>query len=162
MWGEPKAGQHSVVDAPADSRVRAFFPVGQERIANYVGGRWLATCSAYCGPRMVPDADLPNYLGRVDDGGGHFRWSVTYTRKQLEGILASKLLSELGELHDLVVTYRGRSGRALLLDVVYDDRAGVRRTVTIEGQHAIRDALSESFLYSSMCAGIERPVRSRW
>ena len=149
VWGEPKAGQHSVVDAPADSRVRAFYPVGQERIANYVSGRWLTTCSAYCGPRMVPDADLPNYLGRVDDGGGHFRWSIAYTPKQLARILTTKLLGELGEIHDLVVTRRGCSGRALSLDVVYDDGAGVRRTVTVEGQHAIRDALSESFLYSS-------------
>lgn len=149
VWGESKAGQHSVVDAPADSRVRAFHPVGQERIANYVSGRWLTTCSAYCSPRIVPDVDLPNYLGRVDVGGGHFRWSITYTRKQLEGILATKRLGELGELRDLVVTHRGCSGRALSLDVLYDDRAGVRRTVTIEGQHAIRDALSESFLYSS-------------
>ena len=89
---------------------------------------------------MVPDDDLPKYLGRVDDGGGHFRWSITYTREQLARILATKLFDGLGELHDLTVTRRGYSGRALSLDVVYDDRAGVRRTVTVEGQHAIRDA----------------------
>lgn len=157
VWGLAKPGLVSIVDAPPKSHLGSMTPVSDHNIADYVGGNWLADCDGYCSPNRVSDDDLPRYLGRVDDGGGHFRWSITQTADAIQDTIGRKFFTRtglhddrgLGRLYDLVVTRRGQSGRATRVDVLYDDRQGVRRTATIEDQYWIRHALHESFLFSS-------------
>ncbi len=153
IWTINKPGQRSLVDAPDASPMRRFDPVRNENIGEYARGSWLSACDAYCSPQVVPESDLPRYLGRVDDGGGHFRWQVTYEASAFEDILRRKLFMPSAggfrRFHDLAVTRRGRSGRATRIEIAYDDAGGLRRVRTVEDQHRIRDALHESFLYSS-------------
>ncbi len=149
VWGHDKPGQYAVADGPADDGVARFFPLAADAVVDYVGGSWLKRCRAWCSPNVVPDADLPRYLGRIDDGGGHFRWRVSYTADELCAILNRKRRLSASRIRDLAVTRRGVSGRATAMTVDYVADDGGRRTETIEDQYAIRDALSASFLYSS-------------
>ncbi len=157
VWPTPKPAQHSRIDAPERSIIRRFHPVTDHNIAEYLDGPWLADGDAYCSPNVVPEVDLPRYLGPVDRGGGHFRWTVTYQATELEDLLRRKFFdriaptgdTRLAFLYDLVVTHRGSSGRATRLDIVYDDDQGRRQTATMDDQYWIRHALHEKFLYSS-------------
>ena len=157
VWGHRKVGQKSAVDAPPASEMERFFPVTRDNVREYVAGSWLERCDAYCGPRAVAEGDLGRYLGRVDDGGGHFRWRVTCAVEELEDLLRRKHFNRgedggNGKFHrlwDLAVVRRGRSGRATRLVIDYDDPQGKRATATVEDQYDIRNCLHESFLYSS-------------
>ena len=160
VWGSAKPGLSAVVDAPpAGPRLETgntarFCPVTEQNIGEYLTGAWLSECDAWCSPRSVDDDAASAYLGRVDRGGGFFRWTVSYDRRRLEEILRSKSapdssLNDLVELCDIIVTQRGVSGRATALDVVYLDAAGQRAVAAIGDQYRIRRALHEKFLYSS-------------
>ncbi len=157
VWGLPKPGQYSVADAPPESRIRDFLPLRPSRLAEYLTGDWLDTCDAFCSPNVVPPADLPKYLGAVDDGADYFRWTVEYEREGLEAILRTKFFERtglsgpdgLGRLDDLVVTQRGESGRATAINVIYRSPDGRRKVAVIQDQYWIRHALHEKFLYSS-------------
>ncbi len=157
VWGHKKPGQYAVADGPPGGSTDAFFGRCNQALDEYLTGGWLANCDAYCSPNVVPDADLPRYLGRVDDGCGRFRWTVDYTRAELEAILRAKYFDRVGTtaaapLHtllDLVPIERGTSGRVTALTLRYRDEGGAARTTTIRDQYWIRHALSRSFLYSS-------------
>lgn len=154
VWNIRKVGQRPALDAPADSAARRFFPFSDKLLHEYLTGDWLGTTDIFCSPTVVPEKDLPRYLGKVDDGGGHFRWCVSYARDQLEEVLARKLFSRqpadpLGELTGLTVVARGDSGRAKQLRIDYLDKGGHPRCVDIHTEYNIRDALHPSFLFSS-------------
>jgi len=157
VWNVSKSGQRAEVDAPKGSAVRRFMPVTEGNLDEYLTGGWLASTDAFCSPTVVPDADLPKYLGKVDDGGGHFRWRFEYSRAQLEAILREKLFGKyldsstpaMAALKDLRVLRRGLSGRAADLEVEYLDAAGKSHCVKVETEYRIRDCLHEKFLYSS-------------
>ena len=166
VWGVAKPGQHAVADAPFDSYARGFLPVRPGRLDEYLTGDWLKKCDVFCSPNVVPNADLPRYLGAVDEGGGYFRWAVEYPREALEDILRRKFFARKGfagngggmvALEDLTVTRRGMSGRAISLNVVYRSRDGHLNVAPVHDQYWIRHALHEKFLYSSAFAvGIRR------
>jgi stage II sporulation protein D len=157
VWSVSKSGQRAAVDAPAGSEAFRFFPVGQEHLDEYLTGAWLENTDVFCSPNVVPEKELPRYLSKVDEGGGHFRWRVSYRRAELEDILRHKFfhhqdptaVAPLETLLDLRVLRRGLSGRASELEIVYLDPMGARRQVTVSSEYSIRDALHEQFLYSS-------------
>jgi len=174
VWGSPKPGLCALVDAPsasgpartgsvegnpagenpADGSTARFWPVTEANIDEFIAGEWLSRCDAWCSPRAVEEATIADYLGRVDRGGGFFRWTVSYDRARLEDLLRSKSppdspMRQLNELIDLAVTKRGVSGRATAMDVTIRDAGGDCRIVAVHDQYAIRDLLHERFLYSS-------------
>ncbi|MBN1490552.1 MAG: SpoIID/LytB domain-containing protein [Phycisphaerae bacterium] len=156
VWGISKSGQRAAVDAPAESALHQFFPITDANLDAYLTGDWLGQTDAFCSPAVVPDEDLPRYLGKVDEGGGHFRWTVEYERAELEALLRRKHFERadvaappLATLVDLRVLRRGASGRVATLAVDYRDPDGASHTATIESEYAIRNALYEKFLYSS-------------
>lgn len=91
VWFASKPGQRAGVDAPAGSTARRFMPVTEANLDEYLTGSWLGETDVFCSPAVVPDQDLPQYLGSVDEGGGHFRWCVDYNRTELEELLRRKL-----------------------------------------------------------------------
>jgi len=100
VWFTSKTGQRAAVDAPAGSTARRFMPISDANFDEFLTGAWLESTDVFCSPAVVPDCDLPRYLGSVDEGGGHFRWCVEYTREQLEALLRRKLahvFAEAGE-----------------------------------------------------------------
>ncbi len=179
VWFSAKTCQRAAVDAPSGSSAQRFMPVTDDNLAEYLTGEGPAHAEMFCSPHIVPDADLPRYLGSVDDGGGHFRWSVEYTRRELEELLRRKLahvFSEqaasastdepllvadlpprvveahaplLHELRSLRVVRRGLSGRAIELEIAYADAGGSVHRILVRSEYRIREILHAKFLYSS-------------
>ena len=158
VWFVHKTGQRSAPDAPRGSAVERFFPVNDANLNEFLAGDWLAGTDVFCSPAVVPEADLPGYLGKVDDGGGHFRWRFEYTRAEVEQLLRAKYfavrpqLEPLRELRGLKVVSRGDSGRISRLELEYIGESGGTCTHLIESEYNIRAALHEKFLYSSAMA----------
>jgi SpoIID/LytB domain protein len=155
VWGVRKPGLGPLVDAPAASIAEKFLPVTDQNLDEYLRGQWLAATDIYCSPRVVPEDQLGQYLGRVDETGHYFRWSVTYSHDELRDLLHSKHapgLKEVEKIIDLRVTSRGVSGRAMEILFTIIDKAGARRDVTVRDQYRIRQLLHKSFLFSSAFA----------
>jgi stage II sporulation protein D len=157
VWGVHKPGQRSAVDAPKGSAMGRFLPVTQEKLSEYLDGPWLARTDCFCSPNIVPEGELPRYLGGVDVGGRYFRWTLRYNREDLEQVLLDKVFCRqdpsapeaLGTLTDLRPIRRGNSGRVIEMAVHYLDPMGNPQVHTITDQYRIRDSLHEKFLYSS-------------
>jgi len=154
VWGVHKPGVGALVDAPAGSAARRFLPVTEENLDDYLDGDWLARTDVYCSPNVVPEEEFGRYLGRVDEAGHYFRWTITYAREQLEELLRRKLPEafSLARLCDLRVTKRGVSGRATEIAIAFDTAAGERREIRVADQYRIRQILHEKFLFSSAFA----------
>ena len=151
VWGAPKSGISAIVDAPQNAAERAFYPVNEANLEEYLTGAWTRAAQAYCSPNAVPVDSIARYLGRVDEVDDYFRWSVSYTRAELEELLRQKLpeARDLTVLVDLRITARGVSGRASHLEIDWQNRAGQRNTMQLTSEYDIRAALHRGFLYSS-------------
>ncbi|MFQ5489414.1 MAG: SpoIID/LytB domain-containing protein [Phycisphaerae bacterium] len=150
VFGTPKTGLSALVDAPAKSQAQSLLPLDAS-LTNYLTGRSPGLVDVYCSSTRVPETDLPGYLGRVDTGRGFFRWTVSYPREALEDVVRRNetIPDSPGRLLDIEVTRRGVSGRATELDLVFAGTDDRRTTHALHGEYAIRNALSDSFLYSS-------------
>ncbi|MCD7963536.1 MAG: SpoIID/LytB domain-containing protein [Rikenellaceae bacterium] len=84
---------------------------------------------------------LNNYDTETQD---FFRWKVSYTQTQLTNIILKRTGIDFGKITDLIPDERGASGRIIKLKIV-----GEKKTMTIGKELFIRQALSESHLYSS-------------
>ena len=73
-----------------------------------------------------------------------YRWTVSYSQKELSELINRKLKDDFGEITDLIPLERGKSGRIWKLKIV-----GTKNTLTIGKELEIRRALSETHLYSS-------------
>lgn len=151
VWGIRKPGLGVLVDAPPGDPAGEFNPVTDQNLSDYLRGDWLAATNAYCSPNVVPDDQLTRFLGRVDEAGQYFRWTVTYSHDELAALLQSKMpeLAGLREIRDLAVTKRGVSGRATEIAINWLDAAGRARRLVVPDQYRIRQILHRSFLYSS-------------
>lgn len=145
VWGRSKAGLSALVDAPPDSLLNGLMPVTEARFDTY-----LQASDAYCSPRSVPEKCVARYLGRVDRGGGLHRWTVSYSRQQLEAMLEAEGYRPSGAtaLDELRVTERGVSGRAVAVEFVWQTDQG-SETIVLRDQYEIRRSLHRDFLFSS-------------
>ena len=102
----------------------------------------------------MPPETIARYLGRVDQAGDYFRWTVRYERGELEQLLREKLpeARELAELRDVRVLARGVSGRAGAVALEWIDRTGRSVRTRLDGEYRIREVLHRKFLYSSAFA----------
>lgn len=80
----------------------------------------------------------------LDRNARYFRWSVTYSRRDLEDIIQRKLGFDIGTLVDIQPLSRGVSGRITELEIL-----GSHRNHKVRGELNIRRVLSESTLNSS-------------
>jgi len=163
-WGVAKRGLATVVDAPLDAPEQRFFPVTADNLDEYLDGDWQQNSLIYCSPARVPAEALKKYLGRVDEARDYFRWTVNYSRTELEQLLIDRLpdLPELTELCDIRVIGRGVSGRVHRLDISWRGPNGQPGTTRVETEYLIRDALHRNFLFSSAFAlRIERDADER-
>ncbi len=157
VWSMTKPGQRAAPDASPGSEVFRFMPVTEDNLDEYLEGDWLARTDVFCSPNVVAPAELPKYLGSVDERGSYFRWRLEYRRRDLEDLLREKLLSKpqwsqaapIQTLTDMRVLTRGLSGRASSLAVDYLDPMGRQHTVTLSNEYTIREVLHRNFLYSS-------------
>jgi SpoIID/LytB domain protein len=103
----------------------------------------LSEPEAYCNTKdnrllekILPDFDR--------ETRGFFRWTVEYSRTELEEILREKSGSDFGTLKEIVPLSRGPSGRISLLKIV-----GTKRSMIVGKELEIRRWLSRTHLYSS-------------
>jgi stage II sporulation protein D len=106
--------------------------------------RWMTSSpSAYC--NTTDGAILRHVLPSFDQTTtDFFRWTVKYSREQLENILIQKSGIQFGTLMDIDPVKRGPSGRLYQLKIV-----GSERTIIVGKELEIRRWLSPSHLYSS-------------
>ncbi len=150
VWNEEIEGLVSRIDAPAGSAAERFFPVTDDNIEEYLTGDWLKACDCFASPAVVPEESITRYLGRVDESGTYFRWSVSRTQDELRKSLVERGgLADLTEVKGLRTGRRGRSGRLYELHVDYVSTDGGEKTATLSPEYNIRAGLSTSFLYSS-------------
>ncbi|HME46349.1 MAG TPA: SpoIID/LytB domain-containing protein [Syntrophorhabdales bacterium] len=120
----------SVVHAPARSEEEAF--------------RWIMSVpEAFCHTedkglleRILPEFDR--------ETKGFFRWTIEYSREELEEILREKSGLDFGTLRDILPLGRGPSGRIARLRIV-----GSKRSMIVGKELEIRRWLSRSHLLSS-------------
>jgi len=154
VWGIDKPGLSAIVDAPPDANERRFFPITDSNLDQYLDGDWLKATRIYCSPNVVPADAIGRYLGRVDESGDYFRWTVRYERSELEKLLREAVpeARDLAVLRDIRVTARGVSGRAHVVELEWEDAAGRIITVQLDSEYRIRQVLHRKFLYSSAFA----------
>ena len=142
-------GHHSYTIVKADSDedpVEWNPPLSDEK--NFK--RWVkATPITYCSPWTVPEDELKQYLGNVDEQGAYFRWEIKVAQEEL--------LEHINQLHtidaksivNLEVINRGGSGRANRLAIEYIDKNDERQILLLQSEYSIRQSLHPKFLYSS-------------
>jgi stage II sporulation protein D len=125
----------SVSDAPVPHR-----PIEKEEEAR----RWILSLpEAYCNTK--DDRLLEKILPDVDrETQSFFRWTIEYSRAELEEILREKSGFDFGSLQEIAPLHRGPSGRISRLKIV-----GSKRSMVFGKELEIRRWLSRSHLYSS-------------
>ncbi|MBN1406351.1 MAG: SpoIID/LytB domain-containing protein [Calditrichaceae bacterium] len=112
--------------------------------------RWVKSNPiAYCSPWTVPENELNQYLGNVDEKGAYFRWDIRVKQQEL--------LDHINQLHsidakaivNLEILNRGGSGRANRLAVEYINTNEERQILLLQSEYSIRQSLYPKFLYSS-------------
>jgi len=125
----------AIADAPVPHP-----PIGTEEEAV----RWiLSRPEAYCGATNegLLEKILPPFDRETRD---FFRWTVEYSREELQEILQAKSGFDFGELQEIVPVSRGPSGRIRQLKIL-----GSKKNVVVGKELEIRRWLSRSHLYSS-------------
>jgi len=103
----------------------------------------------FCGPQYINDADLPIYLGNVDEQHSYFRWSKEISQGELTDHVNALHHLEADCILGLENEKSGPSGRLLSCNLVFVDSAGIRHTHPLETEYTIRQTLDSSFLFSS-------------
>jgi stage II sporulation protein D len=103
----------------------------------------LSAPEAYCNTQ--DDLLLEGILPEFDrETAGFFRWTIAYSREELEEILREKSGLDIGTLQEILPLSRGPSGRISRLKIV-----GSKRSMIVGKELEIRRWLSRSHLYSS-------------
>ena len=74
----------------------------------------------------------------------YFRWEKKYKRKDLEKIIKRKSGKDIGTLKNIIITKRGKSGKARTIKII-----GTKRNINITKELNIRKTLSKNYLYSA-------------
>lgn len=101
--------------------------------------RWIKdTPDVYCNLKTTMDHS------KLDVTKLYFRWEITYSRKELEEIIKSKIKRNIGILYDILPTIRAKSGHLKEIELLCSNL-----NVKIRGEFNIRKILSEKTLNSS-------------
>ena len=125
----------SISDASVPHR-----PIGTEEEAS----RWiLSEPEAHCHTKdkRLLEKILPDFDRETK---GFFRWTIEYSRTELEEILRQKSGFDFGTLKEIVPLRRGPSGRISRLKIV-----GSKMSMVVGKEFEIRRWLSRTHLYSS-------------
>lgn len=149
IWYTEIEGLVSRLDAPADSYAARFSPVTEENLVEYLTGDWLKECTCYASPNVISEEELPRYLGRVDEPGSYFRWTVPVTQESLRESLTQRAgIEDLNDVLDLRPLRRGKSGRLNKLAIDYLSTSGEKKAWELTSEYDIRAGMWTSFLYS--------------
>ncbi|MCK9409190.1 MAG: SpoIID/LytB domain-containing protein [Bacteriovoracaceae bacterium] len=122
------------------SATHAYAPLQTEQEAK----QWiLSSPEAFCNTTdgNILRQILPSFDQETTD---FFRWSVTYSTKELSELIAKKSGIDFGTVQRLIPVQRGPSGRITRLKI-----EGTKKTLIVGKELEIRRWLSPSHLYSS-------------
>ena len=107
--------------------------------------KWIESSpDVYCNPALQEFPEALNYTKK------YFRWKIQYTKDELTRIIFNKTNEKIGSLIEIIPVKRGVSGRLMKIKL-----RGTSKTISIDGELAIRKALSTNYLYSS-CFVVDR------
>lgn len=150
VWFQDIEGLIAGMDAPEDSDVKKFYPVTEKNIREYITGDWTGNTDIFCSDNVVPEDNLIKYIGRVDEAGKYFRWTITYTQDEITEILRDiKGYNDVNQVKAIKPANIGASGRAGLVYITYLDADGNEKKLEFKGEYGIRQNLHRSFLFSS-------------
>ncbi len=151
VWGWPKPGVTSVVDAPSGCGAEAFLPVTDRNLGSFLDEPAASPRQWFCGLSDIDHEAVGRYLGRVDEPDDYFRWSLAVERTVLERNIRDKVpeAATLTAMTDLIVRRRGVSGRITQMSLEWRDGDNVSRTIDLPSEYQIREVLHPKFLYSS-------------
>lgn len=131
----------SVCDCPQDCKQ-------QQTAEAFISLKNLPATNYYCG--KADGQDLHKYLGKVDEGGAHFRWQRRTTHAELLENLKIKCgLRNAFRINSLNPVKRSQGHRITVLDIEYETKDQGPLLLRLNTQYQIREALSPSFLPSS-------------
>lgn len=104
---------------------------------------------AFCSPEYIPESELPEYLGGVDEEGHYYRWRIFYSQEEITRLIAQKAQRELRAIKALIPLERGSSGRIIKLEIQAIDDCGDETSIFLNSEYDIRYHLHDGFLYSS-------------
>ncbi len=104
---------------------------------------------AFCSPNYIPENELSQYLGSVDEDSSYYRWRIFYSQEELTSLIAAKSQRSLKAVKSLKPLQRGGSGRIIKLEIQALDHEHKPVTFTLDSEYEIRRHLHSGFLYSS-------------
>ena len=104
---------------------------------------------AFCSEKYIKPSDIQKYLGKVDKSDSYYRWEISYSQKELISIINEKLDLNAKTVKKLTSLKRGFSGRIINLGIDYIDKSDKDKTIVLNSEYDIRNALHKQFLYSS-------------
>jgi len=135
----PRRHLQGVVDGP--KKLKRYQPLDDETNVR----RWILDCPpANCN---MLRGDVPEAVKYTQK---YFRWELTLPQAELRSQVEMRIGRSIGSIRELLPLLRGESGRITKLKIVGSDGEAV-----VEGELAIRRALSSSTLWSS-CFFVEK------
>lgn len=104
---------------------------------------------SFCSDKYVNSSDIIKYLGKVDKSDTYFRWDITYSQTELITIINQKLNLNATNIINISPLKHGYSGRIIKLKIDYIDKLGKNKSIILNSEYDIRNALHKHFLYSS-------------
>jgi len=137
-----------IVDNPEQPAGYDLDFIKDENIRKWISSEPDAFCNTT--DKKVLDQVLNDYDLETTD---FYRWTVTYSRKELSELIKTKTGIDFGIINELIPLERGTSGRIIRLKI-----EGTLKTMIIGKELEIRKSLSKTHLYSS-CFIPEKIVR---
>ena len=104
---------------------------------------------AFCSKKYVKSSDIQKYLSKVDKSDSYYRWKIEYIQEEITSIINKKLNLDVKNIINISPLKRGYSGRIIKLKINYIDKFDKDKSIILNSEYAIRNALHNKFLYSS-------------
>lgn len=144
VWGgNPILYLSSIVDAKKN--IIDFDLETEDGFENFINSNF----EAFCSTKHVSSNDISKYLGIVDTSDSYYRWQIEYSQTELISILTEKLNLDIKFVKDLLPQKRGYSGRIIQIKINYIDKNDMEKSIILNSEYDIRNALHKKFLYSS-------------
>ncbi len=117
IWqGEPIPYLSALPDIP---NVKNITPLNNEKAFR----KWITNPpTAFCSPQIIPEKNLKQYLGSVDETGHYYRWRIELKQQDLVKNINLHFKLNVAIITDLIPLKRGASGRITKLKLQYKNK----------------------------------------
>ena len=112
--------------------------------------QWInSSPETFCSPAVIPEANLTQYLGSVDEQSRYFRWKQHISQAEMTENMNRYHPINAAAITKIQIHQRGGSGRTNSLTVHYLDQKQAAHSIDIKAEFSIRQSMHAKFLYSS-------------